>query len=291
MRRKISTKSKAQPHRTASVNKSNSQIMGSPEENELTIIPDSISALQVQLEITQSKAFHLMAEKRQLQEMLKQRDADAEVKIKELAKMGELIIGIDTEKTVLMQKNSALYNQLEITKKALAAAEKKNKELTNINKLAQESLATRFDELANLAKLIEVSERTLMAREAELESVKKSLEKFKNTLTWKAAKPVRIISERLNKNKKGGKKEQHIGLIKESGFFDVEWYQKICPELSKLPISPVEHYLSIGYKMGLNPSEKFNGNLYLERYPDVAEEGVNPLIHYILFGKKEGRSI
>ena len=123
MRRKISTKSKAQPHRTASVNKSNSQIMGSPEENELTIIPDSISALQVQLEIAQSKAFHLMAEKRQLQEMLKQRDADAEVKIKELAKMGELIIGIDTEKTVLIQENSALYNQLEITKKALAAAE------------------------------------------------------------------------------------------------------------------------------------------------------------------------
>lgn len=104
MRRKISTKSKAQPHRTASVNKSNSQIMGSPEENELTIIPDSISALQVQLEITQSKAFHLMAEKRQLQEMLKQRDAEGEVKIKELAKMGELIIGIDTEKSELMQK-------------------------------------------------------------------------------------------------------------------------------------------------------------------------------------------
>ncbi|GDE39010.1 hypothetical protein HmCmsJML280_02695 [Escherichia coli] len=43
--------------------------------------------------------------------------------------------------------------------------------------------------------------------------------------------------------------------------------------------------------MGLNPSEKFNGNLYLERYPDVAEEGVNPLIHYILFGKNEGRTI
>ena len=291
MRRKISNKSKTQPHRTATVNKSNPQILVSPDDIELTIIPDSISALQVHLEITQSKLFHLMAEKRQLQEMLKQRDADAEVKIKELAKMGELIIGIDTEKSVLMQNNSLLNNQLEFTKKALTDAEKKNKELTNINKLAQESLATRFDELANLAKLLEVSERTLMAREAELESVKKSLEKFKNTLTWKAAKPARITSERLNKNKKGGKKEQHIGLIKDSGLFDVEWYQKICPELSKLPLTPVEHYLSIGYKMGLNPSEKFNGNLYLERYPDVAEEGVNPLIHYILFGKNEGRTI
>lgn len=291
MRRKITKSSKIQPHRNATVNKTNSQVMVDLEDNLLTTIPDNISALQVQLEITQSKAFHLMTEKRQLQEMLKKRDIDAEVKIKELAKMGELIIGIDTEKTALIQKNSVLNTQLELTKKNLANAEKKNKELANINRLAQESLATRFDELANLAKLLEVSERTLMAREAELESVKKSLEKFKNTLTWKAAKPARIISERLNKNKKGGKKEEHISLIKASGLFDVEWYQKICPELSKLPLTPVEHYLSIGYKMGLNPSEKFNGNLYLERYPDVAEEGVNPLIHYILFGKSEGRTI
>ncbi len=291
MRRKISNKTKTQPHRNATVNKSNSQVMVSQEDHELTTIPDNISALQIQLEITQSKAFHLMAEKRQLQEILKQRDADAEIKIRELAKMGELIIGIDTEKTALHQKNNVLINQLDLTKKSLAIAEQKNKDLANLNKHAQESLATRFDELANLAKLLEVSERTLMAREAELESVKKSLERFKNTLSWKAAKPARLISERLNKNKKGGKKELHLELIKESGLFNVEWYQKICPELSKLPLTPIEHYLSIGYKMGLNPSEEFDGNLYLERYPDVAKEGVNPLIHYILFGKNEGRTI
>ncbi|MDU1651248.1 hypothetical protein LO739_02660 [Leclercia adecarboxylata] len=291
MRRKISNKSKTQSHRNATVNKSNSQVMVSQEDHKLTTIHDNISALQVHLEITQSKAFHLMTEKRQLQEILTQRDADAEIKIRELAKMGELIISIDTEKTALIQKNNALNTQLDLTKQSLAKAEKKNKELVILNKRAQESLATRFDELANLAKLLEVSERTLMAREAELESVKKSLEKFKNTLTWKAAKPARIISERLNKNKKGGKKEQHIGLIQASGLFDIEWYQKICPELSKLPLTPIEHYLSIGYKMGLNPSEEFDGNLYLERYPDVAQEGVNPLIHYILFGKNEGRTI
>ncbi|MCU6673727.1 coiled-coil domain-containing protein [Leclercia adecarboxylata] len=291
MRRKITKTSKTQPHRTATVNKSNLQVMVDQEDNLLTIIPDNISALQVQLEITQSKAFNLMAEKRQLQEMLKQRDADAAIKIRELAKMGELIIGIDNEKNELNQKTIALNTQLEQTRKTLANIEKKNKDLEAKNKQIQESLATRFDELANLAKLLEISERTLMAREAELEGVKKSLEKFKNTLTWKAAKPARIISARLSKTKKSGSKEQHIALIIESGLFNTEWYQKICPELSKLPLTPIEHYLSIGYKMGLNPSEKFNGNLYLERYPDVAQEGVNPLIHYILFGKNEGRTI
>lgn len=284
MRRKVTSSSKKQPQRNATVIKSNSQLMVSEEDNQLTIIPDNISALQVQLEITQSKAFHLMAEKRQLLEMLKQRDADAELKVRELAKMGELIIGIDTEKTTLNNKINTLNNQLEQTKKALANAEQQNKN-------AQESLTVRFGELANLAKLLEVSERTLMAREAELEGVKKSLEKFKNTLSWKAAKPARILSERLGKTKKGGTKAQHIALIKESGLFNLEWYQKICPELSKLPLTPIEHYLSIGYKMGLNPSEEFNGNLYLEHYPDVAQEGVNPLIHYILFGKNEGRTI
>lgn len=291
MRRKISKTKKTQPHRTATVNKSNLQVMVNQEDNQLTIIPDNISALQVQLEITQSKAFHLMTEKRQLQEMLKQRDTDAEIKIRELAKMGELIISIDIEKSALTQKMSILNTQLEQTKKALANAEQKNKVLAAINKDAQESLAIRFDELANLAKLLEVSERTLMARETELESVKKSLERFKNTLTWKAAKPARMISERLSKTKKGAKKEQHIALIKESGLFNIEWYQNICPELSKIPLTPIEHYLSIGYKMGLNPSEEFNGNLYLERYPDVAQEGVNPLIHYLIFGKNEGRTI
>jgi len=291
MRRKITKTSKTQPHRTATVNKSNLQVMVDQEDNLLTIIPDNISALQVQLEITQSKAFNLMAEKRQLQEMLKQRDADAVIKIRELAKMGELIIGIDNEKNELNQKTIALNTQLEQTRKTLANIEKKNKDLEAKNKQIQESLATRFDELANLAKLLEISERTLMAREAELEGVKKSLEKFKNTLTWKAAKPARIISARLSKTKKSASKQQHIALIIESGLFNTEWYQKICPELSKLPLTPIEHYLSIGYKMGLNPSEKFNGNLYLERYPDVAQEGVNPLIHYILFGKNEGRTI
>ncbi|WP_052127422.1 hypothetical protein [Enterobacter cancerogenus] len=291
MRRTISNTSKKQPQNNTPVNNSRSQVLISQEDNELTGISDSISDLKVQLEITQSKAFHLTSEKRQLQEMMKPRDADAEVEIRELARMGGIINGIGTEKTTLIQKNNDLIAQLEMTMKSLANAEKKNKELADINTFTQESLATRYDELANLAKLLEVSERTLMAREVELESVNKTLVKFKNTLTWKVSKPARIISGRLNKNKKVGRKEQHIKLIKESGLFDIDWYQKFCPELGKFSLSPVEHYLSVGYKMGLNPSENFNGNLYLERYPDVAEEGMNPLIHYIIFGKGEGRTI
>ncbi len=77
----------------------------------------------------------------------------------------------------------------------------------------------------------------------------------------------------------------------KSGFFNIDWYGKNCPELDRQSLSPIEHYLTIGYKIGLSPSERFNGNDYLERYPDVQQEGVNPLLHYLMFGKNEGRII
>lgn len=291
MRRKSNNSTKSQPRRTASVNKSDSQVIGH-EEDEFTIEGlDNITALKMQLEITQGKTFRLMAEKKQLEGILKERDTDIDVKIRELASMGKLILDMDTEKNALNQKMIALDTQLNKTKETLFRSEQQNKLLAKNNKEIQESLITRFDELAHLAKLLEISERTLMAREGELEGLRKRVDKFKKSLSWKAAAPARMLSERLNKTKKSSNHDLHITLIQESGLFNIEWYQKKCPELSKLPLTPVEHYLSIGFKMGLNPSEQFNGNLYLERYPDVAQEGVNPLIHYILFGKDEGRNI
>ena len=274
-----------------SSHESNWQFIATDEEEQSVSINDNVSVLQVQLEICQSKAFLLMTEKEQLTEMLKQRDADAETKIKELAKMGELIIFIDSEKANLNQKLIDLNAELNNIKEVLTKTEQQNRLLIKSNTDLQESLAIRFKELAGLAKLLEVSERALMAREGELEFIKGKLEKFKNTLSWKAAKPARMISARLRRNKKGGSHEQHLLLIEQSGFFDEKWYSEICPELTKIPLTPIEHYLSIGFKMGLNPSERFDGNLYLERYPDVAQEGLNPLIHYILFGKNEGRII
>jgi hypothetical protein len=33
----------------------------------------------------------------------------------------------------------------------------------------------------------------------------------------------------------------------------------------------------------------FDGRAYLDRYPDVAQDGINPLRHYILSGQAEGR--
>jgi GT2 family glycosyltransferase len=54
---------------------------------------------------------------------------------------------------------------------------------------------------------------------------------------------------------------------------------------------PIQHFLQVGWKIGLNPSLKFNTNAYLEMYQDVLEAELNPLVHYLKYGKKEKRKI
>lgn len=50
-----------------------------------------------------------------------------------------------------------------------------------------------------------------------------------------------------------------------------------------------EHYFSIGWTLGWNPSPDFDTKYYLERYPDVREALINPLLHYVKNGEAELR--
>ena len=81
-----------------------------------------------------------------------------------------------------------------------------------------------------------------------------------------------------------------LGLIKHSGLFDFDYYSKISNFNFKTLNDAINHYLESGYELDLNPSEKFDGVVYLKKYPDVKSHNFNPLVHYLKFGKSEGRS-
>ena len=87
-----------------------------------------------------------------------------------------------------------------------------------------------------------------------------------------------------------GKTKEYITIYK-SHLFDEKWYLKQYPEVEQSGIDSIEHYLTIGWEKGYNPSKKFNTKWYLIKYRDVREAKVNPLSHYILHGKQEGREI
>lgn len=82
-----------------------------------------------------------------------------------------------------------------------------------------------------------------------------------------------------------------IKAIQNSGLFDGDWYLEQYPDVNKSNLNALEHFLDYGWRMGRNPSEYFDTNFYLKSNNDVQSCDINPLIHYIQNGHKEGRKI
>jgi len=80
---------------------------------------------------------------------------------------------------------------------------------------------------------------------------------------------------------------EQVAVIEGSLLFDEKWYIK-THEFGEY-LNAAEHYLTVGWKEGLNPSPFFYNEEYFELYPDVRETGMNPLLHFELYGAKEGR--
>lgn len=80
-----------------------------------------------------------------------------------------------------------------------------------------------------------------------------------------------------------------IEIVRSSGLFDSKWYLESYPDVQRVGLDPIEHYLRIGFRMLRNPSLRFDTQSYLASNADVVSAGVNPLVHYIRFGAKENR--
>ncbi|ARN81093.1 hypothetical protein B1812_08405 [Methylocystis bryophila] len=78
-------------------------------------------------------------------------------------------------------------------------------------------------------------------------------------------------------------------MVRASGLFDETAYA------AKYQVwggaAAIEHYLSVGWKLGFDPSERFSTTAYLRLNPDVAAADINPLEHFLRHGRVEGRRI
>lgn len=82
-----------------------------------------------------------------------------------------------------------------------------------------------------------------------------------------------------------------VEIINESGFFDRDWYLATYPDVAKVRIDPVLHFLRYGRSQARNPSPAFDTARYLAENADVAEARINPLVHYLTDGRAENRAI
>ncbi|RFB04926.1 sulfotransferase domain-containing protein [Parvularcula marina] len=83
---------------------------------------------------------------------------------------------------------------------------------------------------------------------------------------------------------------RHIRRIRNSEYFNGEWYLQKYPDLKASSVDPAAHYFKYGGREGRAASLDFCSQSYLLKYPDVRVSNLNPLLHYINRGKEEGRT-
>lgn len=72
--------------------------------------------------------------------------------------------------------------------------------------------------------------------------------------------------------------------------FDVTWYLKRYTDVADAGLEPYKHFIEHGLAEGRNPTALFDAQWYLDNYPDVQAVGCNPYSHFMEHGWREGRN-
>lgn len=70
--------------------------------------------------------------------------------------------------------------------------------------------------------------------------------------------------------------------------FDHDHYALQVPALTSNDVVPIQHYMSVGWRMGLDPSPHFSTQFYVDAHGDRPFAGDNPLCDYLMVGKAQG---
>jgi hypothetical protein len=173
----------------------------------------------------------------------------------------------------------------------------KEAEIARLNKqLIKLELKSLNEELSSTHKTLEDNERatklgtSLAGKNDKIVAPKVSVnvsQPAKQSLLSRIKKRLKL-GQRKESEKNALIKEQ-AAQLKQTDYFDSDWYVQQYPDLKEAGVNPVEHYLRFGGFESRDPSPKFNSAFYLEQNPDVAQEGINPLLHFVLYGEAEGR--
>lgn len=253
-------------------------------KNKITSLEDSIN-----LRFNEISTLTLM-----LQESQKFHEIEASKnnKLTEMVKLNN--IEQKQETLVLQVRNENLEKlKKEIDSKNITnnKYQKKISELSLELNETKKSLSCRFNELAVITDMLEKANRNISKLQEKLVVANEKHEKIKNSFSWKATAPIRALSHPVKKKKEKNTKKlnETIQLIRESVYFDPDWYLLKNPDVKNSGIDPARHYLLFGGFENRDPSAKFSNEIYFGLNPDVKEKGINPLEHYITFGVKENR--
>jgi hypothetical protein len=222
------------------------------------------------------------------------REKEFERQTADLTKVADLLIVTESRLKELEAKSA----------EKVEAIERRNAEILGL----KEKLATETDAARLLRGEMDQMKIISARREKEFERQTSDLAKVEDLLIETLAEKERIeeiiraeralrtflyvhSKRRLEPLRYRMSVRKALGLLKNSGDFDVEWYLARYPDVKKSGVDPIQHYYFSGVFEGRNPSAGFNTLQYLLAHPDVAKAGINPLLHYVRVGKRENRKV
>jgi glycosyltransferase involved in cell wall biosynthesis len=105
-----------------------------------------------------------------------------------------------------------------------------------------------------------------------------------------ASLKVRSLLRLQQKTVTTGEPVSHLPASKFSPLFDTDWYLEKNPDVKKLGMDPLQHYLRYGAQEGRDPHPLFDAKWYSSQKPELPKVGLTPLEHYVSYGAREGCS-
>jgi hypothetical protein len=144
---------------------------------------------------------------------------------------------------------------------------------------------------------VELERNAHRATKAQLATIETSLARYESSVLWNFyGALVRLFSRIAARAgvltgaaRKRARREMQ--LIAASGIFDGDWYLQEYPDVAAARVDALNHFYATGWREGRDPGPDFATSAYLKANRDVARAGMNPVIHYIEHGQSEGRPL
>jgi hypothetical protein len=89
------------------------------------------------------------------------------------------------------------------------------------------------------------------------------------------------------------RRQIEVAAVSRAPLFAAKWYARECmpqrADGSSPRKTPAEHFVTVGWRRGLQAGPYFDTKWYLDQHPELAARGLNPLLHFVKVGALTGQ--
>ena len=162
------------------------------------------------------------------------------------------------------------------------------------------ALAERDARLAENDRMLAEQSKRIVKLQSEVETLSTTIHRAEQIIAYVTQRFASAMKKRSFRRLRHALKVRFFrlpvgtsrySLIRNSVFFDKNYYLSSNPDVKAEKLDPVVHYLQLGGRQGRDPGPQFSEAGYRALSPDVAATSLSSLEHYESHGRSEGRRL